>query len=99
MQAADVLAGEGVAARVVSMPCTDLFDAQDEQYRERVLPGAVTARVAIEAGVTATWWRYTGPAGRVIGMDSFGASGPADELFTHFGFAADNVVSVARELI
>ena len=62
-------------------------------------PRAVTARVAIEAGVTATWWRYTGPAGRVIGMDSFGASGPADELFTHFGFAADNVVSVARELI
>ena len=99
MDAAAKLASEGVAVRVVSMPCTDLFDAQSNEYRERVLPVAVTARVVVEAGVTATWWRYAGPVGRVIGMDCFGESAPADELFKHFGFATDNVVKVARELL
>lgn len=99
MEAASLLTNEGVAVRVVSMPCTDLFDAQDDAYREQVLPAAVGARVAIEAGVTAGWWRYVGPAGRIIGMDCFGESAPADELFKHFGFATDNVVKVARELL
>ena len=99
VSAADVLAAEGVAVRVVSMPCVDLFQAQDAAYREHVLPAAVTARVVIEAGVTESWWRYAGPAGRVIGLDRFGESAPANELFEHFGFSTDNVVAVARELI
>jgi transketolase len=99
MSAADVLAADGVAVRVVSMPCVDLFQAQDAAYREQVLPAAVTARVVIEAGVTESWWRYAGPAGRVIGLDRFGESAPANELFEHFGFSTENVVAVARELI
>ena len=99
MQAAEMLAGDGIAARVVSLPCTDLFDAQDDDYREQVLPSRVTARVVIEAGVTASWWRYAGTGGRIIGLDRFGESAPADELFKHFGFTADNVVNVAKELM
>ena len=99
MSAADILAADGVAVRVVSMPCTDLFDAQDADYREQVLPASVTARVAIEAGVTEGWWRHVGAQGRVIGLDRFGESAPAGELFEHFGFSTDNVVAVARELI
>jgi transketolase len=97
--AADTLADDGVKACVVSMPCTDVFDKQDANYKESVLPGAVVARVAIEAGVTDSWWRYVGSVGRVIGLDRFGASAPADELFEHFGFSTDNVVAVARELL
>ena len=99
MDAAAVLAREDVAVRVVSMPCTDLFDAQDAAYREQVLPAAITARVVIEAGITETWWRYAGTAGRVIGLDRFGESAPAGELFEHFGFSTDNVVKVAKETI
>jgi transketolase len=99
VSAADVLAADGVAVRVVSMPCVDLFQTQDAAYREQVLPAATTARVVIEAGVTETWWRYAGSAGRVIGLDRFGESAPANELFEHFGFSTDNVVAVARELI
>jgi transketolase len=97
--AAQALAADGVKARVVSMPCTDVFDSQDEEYREQVLPAAVTSRVAIEAGVTDTWWRYVGQQGRVIGMDRFGESAPAGELFEHFGFSTDNVVAVAKETL
>jgi transketolase len=99
MSAADVLAAEGVKVRVVSMPCTDLFDAQDDAYRELVLPSAVTARVAVEAGVTGGWWRYVGDKGRVVGIDSFGASAPANVLFEHFGFSTENVVAVAKEAL
>jgi len=99
VSAADSLATDGIKARVVSMPCTDLFDAQDESYREQVLPGAITARVVIEAGITETWWRYAGVGGRVIGLDRFGESAPADQLFEHFGFTPDNVVAVAKEII
>jgi len=97
--AADALSADGVAARVVSMPCTDLFDAQDAAYREQVLPAGVTARVAIEAGVTEGWWRYVGAGGRVVGMDCFGESAPAGELFKHFGFSTENVVKVAKEIL
>jgi len=95
--AAEALAAEGVKARVVSMPCTELFDSQDEAYREQVLPAAVSARVVVEAGVTATWWRYAGSGGRIVGLDQYGASAPADILFEHFGFSTDNVIKVARE--
>jgi transketolase len=97
--AAVELAGEGIEARVVSMPCTDVFDDQDAAYREQVLPPAVTARVVIEAGITETWWRYAGCAGRIIGMDRFGESAPADELFEHFGFSVGNVIAVAKEML
>ena len=99
MGVADALAADGIKACVVSMPCTDAFDAQDADYRESVLPSAVTARVAIEAGVTDGWWRYVGTHGRVIGLDRFGESAPADELFEHFGFTTDNVVAVVKDLL
>ena len=99
MGAADALAADGIKACVVSMPCTDVFDAQDADYRESVLPAAVTARVAIEAGVSEGWWRYVGTHGRVIGLDRFGESAPANELFEHFGFTTDNVVAVVKDLL
>jgi transketolase len=99
MQASIALAADGVAARVVSIPCTDLFDAQADDYREQVLPSGVTARVVIEAGVTETWWRYAGSGGRVIGLDRFGASAPAGELFKHFGFTTENVVAIVKQII
>ncbi len=97
--AAEALAAVDVAARVVSMPCTNVFDAQDEAYRESVLPSAVTARVAVEAGVTDGWWRYVGPNGRVIGIDQFGESAPAPELFAHFGITTENVAAAAKEAL
>ena len=99
VDAAVVLRREGVATRVVSMPCTELFAAQSDDYRNAVLPADITARVVIEAGVTDTWWRYAGSAGRIIGLDRFGESAPASELFKHFGFSVDNVVKVAREVL
>ncbi|MCG8370736.1 MAG: transketolase, partial [Proteobacteria bacterium] len=99
IEAAEALGGDGVRARVVSLPSTDVFDAQDADYRESVLPAAVTARVAVEAGVTDGWWRYVGPQGRVIGLDRFGESAPAGELFEHFGFTTDNVVAAVKELL
>lgn len=99
VRAASALMGEGTAARVVSMPCTDLFDAQPEAYRNSVLPPETGARVVIEAGIGDFWWRYAGPGGRIIAMDGFGESAPADELFTHFGFTVNNVLSIAKELL
>jgi transketolase len=79
------------------MPCTHLFDKQPDEYRRSVLP--VAARVVIEAGVSENWWRYAGPGGRIIGLDSFGASAPAEELFRHFGFSVENVCKVARQVL
>lgn len=99
MAAAESLAGDGVAARVVSMPSTDVFDSQDPAYRDSVLPPSVGTRIAIEAGVTDCWWRYVGSSGRIIGIDSFGLSAPAPKLFEHFGFTVENVLTVARELL
>jgi transketolase len=99
VSAAEKLAADGVKARVVSMPSTDVFEAQEAAYQESVLPAAVTARVVIEAGVTATWWRYAGAAGKIIGLDRFGESAPANELFEHFGFSTDNVVKVAKDVL
>ncbi len=81
----------GRRIRLVSMPSTTVFDRQDAAYRESVLPAQVSARVAVEAGATGGWWRYVGLAGRIIGIDHFGASAPARDLFQHFGFTADNV--------
>ncbi len=99
MNAAAALRASSIEVRVVSLPSTDVFAAQDAGYRDSVLPAAVTARVAIEAGVTHGWWQYVGPQGRVVGIDSFGQSAPADELFEHFGFTADNIVAAAREIL
>lgn len=99
VSAAAELTADGVKARVVSIPCTDVFEAQAADYRESVLPASVSARVVIEAGVTALWWRYAGPAGQIIGLDRFGESGPANKLFKHFGFSTDNVVSIAKDVL
>jgi transketolase len=99
LAAADRLAQEGAGVRVVSMPSTDRFDAQPDDYRESVLPANVSARIAIEAGVSDCWWRFVGTGGRVIGINRFGESAPADELFEHFGFSVDNVIAVARETL
>jgi len=90
---------EGVKARVVSMPCFELFEAQDKEYRERVLPPSCEARVAVEAGIRQSWDRYLGAGGVFIGMNSFGASAPAEELMKHFGLTADNVVAAAQRLL
>ncbi len=96
MNAAEQLAKDGIAARVVSMPSTDRFDAQSAAYKESVLPSAITARVAVEAGVTSGWYKYVGLNGAVVGLDRFGASAPAGELFKLFGFTVENVVSVVK---
>ncbi len=97
MGAADKLVGKNV--RVVSMPCTELFDAQDAAYREAVLPNAVRARVAVEAGVTGFWGKYVGLDGKVVGIDTFGESAPAGDLFKMFGFTVDNVVATAQSIL
>jgi transketolase len=99
MAAADLITARGHKVRVVSMPCAQLFAAQDEAYRESVLPASVTRRVAIEAGVPDLWHRWVGPSGRVIGISRFGESAPAKELFAHFGFTPDNVAKVALGLL
>ena len=84
--------------RVVSMPSTNVFDAQDAAYRESVLPASVTARVAVEAAVTEAWYKYVGLNGKVIGIDHFGESAPAGELFKEFGFTVENVVKAVKEV-
>ncbi len=84
--------------RVVSMPCVEAFEAQDEAYRESVLPSGVTARMAIEAGVTQGWYKHVGTQGKVFGLDTFGESAPAGDLFKEFGFTADRVAEEARKL-
>ncbi|WP_252109826.1 MULTISPECIES: transketolase [unclassified Halomonas] len=99
MDAAAALEGQGRAVRVVSMPSTDRFDEQDAEYKERVLPRAVTHRIAIEAAHADYWYKYVGLDGRVIGMTTFGESAPAGDLFKHFGFTVDNIVDQARELL
>ncbi|HEX3844264.1 MAG TPA: transketolase [Steroidobacteraceae bacterium] len=90
-QAVNALNASGRRVRLVSLPSTDVFDAQDEAYREAVLPRAVRRRLAVEAGATLSWWRYVGSEGRVIGIDRFGASGKGTELLAHFGFTAEHV--------
>lgn len=99
MSAAAELEKAGKKVRVVSMPCTELFDQQSAEYRESVLPKHVRARVAVEAASTHSWYKYVGMDGKVIGIDHFGASAPANILFKKFGFTVENVVSAALELI
>lgn len=99
LEAEALLAAEGVAARVVALPSWELFEEQDAAYREQVLPGAVKARVAVEAGSTFGWERYVGTQGRVVGIDRFGASAPAEVLYREFGLTAENVAAQARMAI
>ena len=98
MDAQKVLAAEGVAVRVVSMPSTNVFDKQDQAYKDSVLLKGVK-RVAVEAGVTGGWYKYVGLDGAVVGMDCFGESAPAPELFKHFGFTVENVVKTVKSIL
>ena len=98
LTAATALTDKGIGVRVVSMPSWELFESQPESYQQRVLPAAVTARVAIEAGVTLGWSRFIGDRGTVIGLDHFGASAPMKELYTRFGLTAERVVEAAMAL-
>jgi transketolase len=98
MMAQKALAETGVHVRVVSMPCTNLFDRQDPSYKGSVLPKGV-GRVAVEAGVTDYWRKYVGLEGAVVGMDTFGESAPASDLFKHFGFTVENVVKAVNSVI
>ena len=99
VEAADKLSAAGTKVRVVSMPSTDAFDKQDAAYRESVLPAAVTARVAVEAGIADYWYKYVGLNGAIVGMTTFGESAPAEQLFKEFGFTVDNVVAKAQALL
>ena len=99
VDAAAVLAGDGIAVRVVSIPSTSVFEQQDTAWRESVLPEKLKARLAVEAGSPDSWWRYVGPGGDIIGMKGFGQSAPAGELFEHYGFSVANVVDRAREVL
>ncbi|MFE4061928.1 transketolase [Streptomyces sp. NPDC059096] len=97
VEAREQLQAAGVPARVVSMPSVEWFEEQDQTYKDSVLPPAVKARVAVEAGIGLTWYRYVGDAGRIVSLEHFGASADAKVLFREFGFTADAVVSAARE--
>lgn len=99
MEAKKLLWARGIDARVVSMPCMELFDKQNAKYKESVIPSSVRARVCVEAGSTMAWYKYAGLDGKVIGIDTFGASGPAKTLFDYYGFTAENVAETALELL
>jgi len=96
---ADVLEAEGIATRLVSMPCMENFAAQDAEYRESVLPSACRARVAVEAASPLGWREWVGELGEIIGMDTFGASAPAGALYKHFGFTPERVADVAGAVV
>jgi len=99
LQAQDSLAEKEISARVVSMPSWELFDRQDEEYREQVLPSHISARISVEAGVTLGWDRWIGEEGFAIGLDHFGASAPYREIYQHFGITADRIVEEAVKLV
>jgi transketolase len=98
LKARAALAAEGIPVRVVSFPCTNVFDRQDAAYRASVLPKGVV-RVAVEAGVSDGWYKYVGLEGAVVGLDRFGESAPAGVLFKEFGFTVENVVVTVKQLI
>jgi len=97
VSAREVLQGDGVATRVVSMPCREWFDAQGAGYRGEVLPPAVRARVSVEAGVAQGWREVVGDAGRIVSLEHFGASASQQRLYTEFGFTTETVVAAARD--
>ncbi len=92
-------AAKGRKIRLVSMPSTNTFDAQDDAYKRSVLPPSVTRRVAVEAGVTGAWWHYVGLQGEIVGIDHFGASAPAKDLFKAYGFTAEHVVEAIEKVL
>ncbi len=95
----EALTNEGIAARVVSMPCWELFEQQDQAYRDQVLPPDMRARVAVEEASTFGWCRYTGPDGAVLGMETFGASAPIEKIQAKFGFEPAHVIQAARDQV
>ena len=97
LEAHEALVADGVASRVVSLPCWELFDRQDDAYKDEVLPPAVTARVSIEEASTLGWDRWVGPEGTIIGMNTFGSSAPLKDLQTKFGFTPDRIAEAAKE--
>jgi transketolase len=97
MTAREQLEADGVPTRVVSMPCLEWFEDQDQAYRDSVLPPSVTARVSVEAGIAQGWWKYLGNRGRAVSIEHYGASADAATLFREFGFTAEHVVAAARE--
>ncbi|MFZ0664831.1 MAG: transketolase C-terminal domain-containing protein, partial [Acidimicrobiales bacterium] len=99
LEARDELAKQGIGARVVSMPCWELFDRQPEGYRNSVIPPSVKARVAVEQASTLGWDRYVGDGGTVVGMHTFGASAPLKQLLTKFGFTPEQVTEVAKQCV
>nr|MBA2546595.1 transketolase [Solirubrobacterales bacterium] len=99
LEAHEKLIADGVASRVVSLPCWELFDRQDQAYRDEVLPPAVTARVSVEEASTLGWHRYVGSEGKTVGMQTFGSSAPLKDVMTKFGFTPDKVAEAAKEMI
>jgi transketolase len=95
-EATKELHAEGIAVRLVSMPCADIFDAQDDDYKEIVLPKSVQRRLAVEAASSQYWAKYVGLQGKVIGLDRFGESAPGAVLMKHFGFTVDNVITTVK---
>ncbi len=98
MGAKEILRTKGIDARVVSMPCQEIFEEQSEEYKESVLPREIRARVCVEAGATMSWYKYAGLDGAVLGIDKFGVSGPAKELFAKYGFTSENVAKLAEKV-
>jgi transketolase len=99
VSASEILAKEGIKTRVVSMPSWELFEQQDEAYRNTVLPPKIKKRLAVEAGVTFGWYKWVTSEGDVIGIDRFGMSAPGDEVMKYFGFTVENVCERARALV
>jgi transketolase len=99
LEAGRALAAEGTRVRVVSMPCMELFELQSPEYRERVLPRRVAARLAVEPGVSLSWWRWVGDRGSILGIDRFGASAPGTTVLEKLGFTAENIAARARALL
>jgi transketolase len=95
--ARDQLEAAGIGTRVVSMPCTEWFEAQPQSYRDEVLPPSVTARVSVEAGIAQGWWKYLGTHGRAVSLEHFGASADAGTLFREFGFTPEAITAAAQE--
>jgi transketolase len=99
LEAGKQLQSKGIDARVVSMPSWELFEMQSKEYKESVLPSSVSSRVAVEAATSFGWHKYVGLKGDVVSIDSFGASAPANKLFEHFGFTAENIVAKAEAVL
>ena len=99
LAAGQALAEDGVSARVVSMPCMELFEAQDPGYREQVLPAACAARLAVEPGASMSWWRWVGSSGDVLGLDRFGASAPGTTVLEKLGFSSENILARAKAVL